>query len=109
MVMIQKLASSSTAAILGAMKTRLWRLQNAEFADNLYDYDEEVIDDYSDFDTNDFSVDMQNGFANEEEKLQELINEAQYPLSTAFPHQQKHQRLSTAILFGNGHSFPYVG
>ena len=80
MVMMQKLASSSTAAILGAMKTRLWRLQNAEFADDLNDYDEEVIDDYSDFDTNDFTVDMLNGFANEEEKLQELINEAQYCL-----------------------------
>ena len=80
MVMMQKLASSSTAAILGAMKTRLWRLQNVEDADDLSDYDEEGIVDYEDFDTGDFSVEMQGGFANEEEKLQELISEAQYCL-----------------------------
>lgn len=80
MVMMQKLASSSTAAILGAMKTRLWRLQHQEIADDICDYDEEGIIDYDDFNTDDFSVDMQNGFANEEEKLEELITEAQFCL-----------------------------
>lgn len=80
MVMMQKLASSSTAAILSAMKTRLWRLQNQEIADDISDYDEEGIIDYDDFNTDDFSVDMQNGFANEEEKLEELIAEAQFCL-----------------------------
>ena len=80
MVMMQKLASSSTAAILDAMKTRLWRLQNQEIADDICDYDEEGIIDYDDFNTDDFSVDMQNGFANEEEKLEELIAEAQFCL-----------------------------
>ena len=80
MVMMQKRASSSTAAILGAMKTRLWRLQHQEIADDICDYDEEGIIDYDDFNTDDFSVDMQNGFANEEEKLEELITEAQFCL-----------------------------
>lgn len=80
MVMMQKLASSSTAAILGAMKTRLWRLQHQEIADDICDYDEEGIIDYDDFNTDDFSVDVQRGFASEEEKLEELITEAQFCL-----------------------------
>ena len=80
MVMMQKLASSSTAAILGAMRTRLWRLQNQEIADDINDYDEEGVVDFDDLNTADFSVDMLGGFANEEEKLQELIVEAQYCL-----------------------------
>lgn len=80
MVMMQKLASSSTAAILGAMKTRLWRLQHQEIADDICDYDEEGIIDYDDFNTDDFSVDVQRGFGSEEEKLEELITEAQFCL-----------------------------
>lgn len=79
MVMMQKLASSSTAAILAAMETRLWRLQHQEAADNINDYDEEGALDFENLLMDDYSVDMTGeGFPNEEEKLQELITEAQY-------------------------------
>ena len=81
MVMMQKLASSSTAAILAAMQTRLWRLQHEEIADNINDYDEEGALDFENLLMDDYSVNMQgDSFANEEEKLQELITEARYCL-----------------------------
>ncbi|MBP3664794.1 MAG: DEAD/DEAH box helicase family protein, partial [Tyzzerella sp.] len=81
MVMMQKLASSSTAAILAAMQTRLWRLQHEEIADNINDYDEEGALDFEDLLMDDYSVNLQgDSFANEEEKLQELITEASYCL-----------------------------
>lgn len=83
MVMMQKLASSSTAAILAAMETRLWRLQHGEMGDDIGDYDEEGAVDFDDLDTNDFSVAMQdNGFFNEETELQKLIMEARTCLET---------------------------
>lgn len=79
MVMMQELASSSTAAILAAMETRLWRLQHQETADNINDYDEEGALDFEDLLMDDYSVDMTGeGLPNEEEKLQELITEARY-------------------------------
>lgn len=81
MVMMQKLASSSTAAIMAAMETRLWRLQNEEMADDISDYDEEGALDFDELLMNEYSVDIQNGFINEEDKLKELIMEAQYCLA----------------------------
>lgn len=81
MVMMQKLASSSSAAILAAMETRLWRLQNEDSADNICDYDEENALDFDDFLINEYSVDMRQGFLNEEDKLQELITEARFCLN----------------------------
>lgn len=81
MVMMQKLASSSTAAILSAMETRLWRLQHGEMTDNINDYDEEGALNFEELLMNDYSVDMTGeNFPNEEEKLQELITEARYCL-----------------------------
>ena len=77
MVMMQKLASSSTAAIMAAMETRLWRLQNEEMADDISDYDEEGALDFDELLMNEYSVDIQNGFINEEDKLKE----AQYCLA----------------------------
>lgn len=79
MVMLQKLASSSTAAILGAMQTRLQRLQNGEEADDIDDYDEEKNIDFDELEMGDYSVDTHGGsFVSEEDKLQELIEEATY-------------------------------
>ena len=81
MVMMQKLASSSTAAILAAMETRLWRLQHEEQDDDISDYDEEGIVDFDDLETCDYSVDMHDGgFANEETELQALITQARFCL-----------------------------
>lgn len=77
MVMMQKLASSSTAAILSAMETRLWRLQHDEDIDDISDYDEESSVDFEDMNIDDYSVESQNhGFVNEEEALSHLIAEA---------------------------------
>lgn len=81
MVMMQKLASSSTAAIMAAMETRLWRLQNEEMADDISDYDEEGALNFDELLMDEYSVDIQNGFLNEEDKLKELIAEAQYCLA----------------------------
>ena len=78
MVMMQKLASSSTAAILSAMQTRLWRLQNGEIDDNIEDYDEEGVVDFDDLNTGDYSIESTyNTFQNEESALSQLIVEAQ--------------------------------
>lgn len=79
MVMMQKLASSSTAAILGAMQTRLQRLRNGEAADDIDDYDEERDIDFDELEMGDYSVDTQNGaFVSEEDRLSELIEAATY-------------------------------
>lgn len=77
MVMMQKLASSSTAAILSAMQTRLWRLQNG-CVDDISNYDEEETVDFEDLNTEDYSVEYPNAnYINEETALAELIAEAQ--------------------------------
>lgn len=81
MVMMQKLASSSTAAILSAMQTRLWRLQNGESDDNIEDYDEEGTIGFDDMETGDYSVEGNNySFQNEESALSALIAEAKHCL-----------------------------
>ena len=82
MVMMQKLASSSTAAILSAMETRLWRLQHQESDENISIYNEDGALDFDDFSLDDYSVDTLNNDNNicEEDKLQELITEARYCL-----------------------------
>ncbi|MDY3069917.1 MAG: helicase-related protein [Parabacteroides sp.] len=81
MVMMQKLASSSTAAILSAMQTRLWRLQNGMNGDDIEDYDEEGTVCFDDMETEDYSVDGTNySFQNEESALSALIVEAQHCL-----------------------------
>lgn len=79
MVMLQKLASSSTAAILSALKTRLYRLENEQDEDDLgeygldkgYEIDEDlVISDYS----------VQSSFSSEPDEktmLRTLIYEAE--------------------------------
>jgi hypothetical protein len=77
MVMLQKLASSSTAAILSAMETRLWRLQHGEVSDDISDYDEEGSVDFDDMNTSDYSVESKNNsFDSEEDNLIHLIAEA---------------------------------
>ena len=48
MVMLQKLASSSTDAILSALRTRLYRLENGEDEDNLDGYGLDGSLDYED-------------------------------------------------------------
>lgn len=81
MVMMQKLASSSTAAILSAMQTRLWRLQNGESDDNIEDYDEEGTIGFDDMETGDYSIEGNNySFQNEESALSALIAEAKHCL-----------------------------
>lgn len=81
MVMMQKLASSSTAAILSAMQTRLWRLQNGMNGDDIEDYDEEGTVCFDDMETEDYSVDGTNySFPNEESALSALIVKAQHCL-----------------------------
>jgi superfamily II DNA or RNA helicase len=76
MVMMQKLASSSTAAILSAMETRLYRLQHHE-ADDIDAYDEEGAVDFEDLNTDDYSVDVLNQeYDDEPTALTNLIAEA---------------------------------
>ena len=83
MVMMQKLASSSTAAILSAMETRLWRLQHNEEDDNMADYDDENIVDFEDLDTKDFSVELQDyEYKDEQSALANLIAEAKTCLNS---------------------------
>ena len=48
MVMLQKLASSSTDAILSALRTRLYRLENGEDEDELDGYGLDGSLDYED-------------------------------------------------------------
>lgn len=82
MVMFQKLASSSTAALLGAMQTRLCHLEQGEIGDELSDYEAEENVGFEDFSVDDYSVDIQDGSSmREEDKLRELIHSAQYCLA----------------------------
>ena len=80
MVMMQKLASSSTAAILSAMQTRLWRIQNGVYDDDIADYDEEGTVGFDELETGDYSVEGDYSFQNEESALSSLIVEAEHCL-----------------------------
>lgn len=77
MVMMQKLASSSTAAILSAMQTRLQRLQCGIDDDNAANYDDEGTIDFDELNVEDYSVDNQGAsYVSEETALTNLISEA---------------------------------
>ena len=80
MVMLQKLASSSTDAILSALRTRLYRLENGEDEDNLEGYGLDGSLDYEDdeLDVSDYSVKhTSSGLKTEIEMLQKLVEEAE--------------------------------
>lgn len=80
MVMLQKLASSSTDAILPALRTRLYRLENGEDEDNLEGYGLDSSLDYEDdeLDVSDYSVEhTSSGLKTEIEMLQKLVEEAE--------------------------------
>ena len=80
MVMLQKLASSSTDAILSALRTRLYRLVNGEDEDNLEGYGLDGSLDYEDdeLDVSDYSVEHTSyGLKTEIEMLQKLVEEAE--------------------------------
>lgn len=80
MVMLQKLASSSTDAILSALRTRLYRLENGEDEDNLDGYGLDGSLDYEDdeLDVSDYSVEhTSSGLKTEIEMLQKLVEEAE--------------------------------
>lgn len=80
MVMLQKLASSSTDAILSALRTRLYRLENGEDEDNLEGYGLDGSLDYEDdeLDVSDYSVEhTSSGLKTEIEMLQQLVEEAE--------------------------------
>ena len=80
MVMLQKLASSSTDAILSALRTRLYRLENGEDEDNLEGYGLDGSLDYEDDELNvgDYSVEhTSSGLKTEIEMLQKLVEEAE--------------------------------
>ena len=80
LVMLQKLASSSTAAILSALRTRLYRLENGEDEDNLEGYGLDGSLDYEDdeLDVSDYSVEHTSyGLKTEIEMLQKLVEEAE--------------------------------
>lgn len=80
MVMLQKLASSSTDAILSALRTRLYRLENGEDEDNLEGYGLDGSLDYEDdeLDVGDYSVEhTSSGLKTEIEMLQKLVGEAE--------------------------------
>ena len=79
MVMLQKLASSSTAAILSALKTRLYRLEHGEDEDDLSSYELDAWN-YGDeeLDVTDYSVELSNGGQEAEiSMLQRLVEEAE--------------------------------
>ena len=80
MVMLQKLASSSTDAILSALRTRLYRLENGEDEENLEGYGLDGSLDYEDdeLDVGDYSVEhTSSGLKTEIEMLQKLVEEAE--------------------------------
>ncbi|MBQ9636770.1 MAG: DEAD/DEAH box helicase family protein [Prevotella sp.] len=79
MVMLQKLASSSTDAVLSALQTRLTRLENGEDEDDLEGYGLDGSLDYDDGELNvdDYSVEHSTSeLKTEIEMLQKLIEEA---------------------------------
>lgn len=84
MVMFQKLAGSSTAAILSATRTRLWRLQNEEDADSIdnYDNEEDYSEEFQDFNMLDYSVESTPESQTEEDILTALIAEAEICINT---------------------------
>lgn len=76
MTMLQKIASSSTAAIHSALSTRLYRLQNG-LEDSVEDYDPEYdTSDFDGFQPADYSVAYTSDSRTEEEVLQDLVEEA---------------------------------
>lgn len=80
MVMLQKLASSSTDAILSALRTRLSRLEKGEDADELDSYGLDSAMDYDDEGMNveDYSVEYTSSELQDEiEMLQKLVEEAE--------------------------------
>ena len=80
LVMLQKLASSSTDAVLSALRTRLYRLENGEDEDNLDGYGLDDSLDYEDDELNvgDYSVEHTSSELNTEiEMLQKLVEEAE--------------------------------
>lgn len=80
MVMLQKLASSSTDAVLSALRTRLSRLENGEDEDELDSYGLDGTLDYDDEEMNveDFSVEHTSSeLKTEIEMLQKLVEEAE--------------------------------
>lgn len=80
MVMLQKLASSSTDAILSALKTRLYRLEHGENEDDLDSYDLDGSWDYDDDEMNveDYTVEYtESELQAEIEMLQKLVEEAE--------------------------------
>lgn len=80
MVMLKKLASSSTDAVLSALRTRLFRLENGEDEDELDGYGLDGSLDYEDDELNvgDYSVEHTSSELNTEiEMLQKLVGEAE--------------------------------
>ena len=80
LVMLQKLASSSTDAVLSALRTLLYRLENGEDEDNLDGYGLDDSLDYEDDELNvgDYSVEHTSSELNTEiEMLQKLVEEAE--------------------------------
>ena len=88
MVMFQKLASSSTAAVLSAMRNRLCRLQEGEDANELEDYEETDSLQFGDYEEETFMVaemDIVYNAAvafNEIDELEKLIRKAEEVLRT---------------------------
>lgn len=76
MTMFQKIAGSSTAAIVQALETRLYRLQNG-LEESVEEYNPEVdINDFDDFQPSSFTVESTYDTRSEEEVLADLANEA---------------------------------
>ena len=76
MTMLQKIASSSTAAIHSALSTRLCRLQNG-LEDSVEDYDPEYdTSDFDGFQPADYSVAYTSDSRTEEDVLLDLVEEA---------------------------------
>lgn len=80
MVMLQKLASSSTEAVLAALRTRLQHLEAGDDADKLDNYGIDGTLDYEpdEMNVNDFSVDKSKTTADDEKTiLEKLIRKAE--------------------------------
>ena len=76
MTMFQKIAGSSTAAIVAALETRLYRLQNG-LEESVEDYNPEFDNsDFDDFQPSSFSIQITYDERSEEEVLAELVKEA---------------------------------
>ena len=82
MTMFQKIAGSSTAAIVSALDTRLYRLQNG-LEDSTDDYDPEYDNtDFDDFQPSSYSVAPSGDNRSEEEVLADLLSEARQCMDT---------------------------